>query len=184
MIMRISCLKRYFYYVLIFFIMISANILSQDNTNNRMLVKDNTSPEDLNRIIKQNAGHFSSDLKMKLNLTESQRKYINNILVVFYSKESGIQTNQTAALRESNKSDKNKIAQDETITKIASIFDNEQENKWIGVKNSWWRNVNAVVVNGNGTIEQSDEIYEEKREYEDSKDYENYDVYSPGYDIK
>jgi|ERR1035437_488002 hypothetical protein len=199
-------LKGYFYHVMIFFIISSVNILSQDNTNNRMQEKTNTNTDDLKKIIGQKANNFSSDLRSRLNLTESQKRYIYNILVDYYTKETGNQTSQRVALRESkqslnqetdlsmqkgtnmgagnNNGDKLRNANIEANTKIESILDNAQRNNWTEVKDSWWGKVKTELYEGNNSFTKDNDIYEEKRDYEDSRDYENYDVYYPGYDIK
>ena len=206
MVGKSTYLNGYFYHVMIFFIISSVNILSQDNTNNSMQDKTNTNTDDLKKIIGQKANNFSSDLRSRLNLTESQKRYIYNILVDYYTKETGNQTSQRAALRESkqslnqetdlsmqkgtnmgagnNNGDKLRNANIEANTKIESILDNSQRNNWTEVKDSWWGKVKTELYEWNNSFTKDNDIYEEKRDYEDSRDYENYDVYYPGYDIK
>jgi hypothetical protein len=84
----------------------------------------------------------------------------------------------------SNNGDQQENVKDEAITKIESILDNEQANKWMEIKDSWWIRVKTGLYEGDQNIKLSKDIYEKKGEYEDDRDYENYDVYYPGYDFK
>src|ERR1035438_2981022 len=124
MVSKNKYLIGHFYYAVIFFIISSINILPQDNTNNRMQDKTIVSTDDMKNMIEQNANYFSNDLKTRhmknmieqnanyfsndlktrLGLEESQLKYVYDILVGYYSGETGIQTSQRAALREDRKS--------------------------------------------------------------------------------
>lgn len=230
MVSKNKYLIGHFYYAVIFFIISSINILPQDNTNNRMQDKTIVSTDDMKNMMEQNANYFSNDLKTRLGLEESQLKYVYDILVGYYSGETGIQTSQRAALREdkqsfniktdqlmndktniepdplmydktniktdplmqdvdnmattSNNGDQQENVKDEAITKIESILDNEQANKWMEIKDSWWIRVKTGLYEGDQNIKLSKDIYEKKGEYEDDRDYENYDVYYPGYDFK
>jgi hypothetical protein len=68
--------------------------------------------------------------------------------------------------------------------KIENIIDNEQKSKWTEIKDSWWINVKTELYGGDQNIKWSKDIHEKKGEYEDNRDYENYEVYYPGYDYK
>jgi hypothetical protein len=207
----------FFYHMVILILISSINILSQDNTNNNMQEKTVVPNNILERKIKQNANYYSSLLQKQLDLTMSQAKYVYNILVGYYSGETGIEVTQRAALRENNKSsnietdplmkdesdiktdplmqnvnniattgnngDQQENASYEAITKIGNILDNGQTNKWIEVKDSWWGKVNTMLRDGITNLNNKF-IYEAKGGYEDDKDYENFDVYYPGYDFK
>jgi len=94
----------YFYYGVVFLIISAVNILPQDNTNNMMQDKTNGSTNDLEKKIEKNANYYSSDLKTKLNLTDSQMRYIYDIMLDYYLNRTGYQTSQRAALRESKES--------------------------------------------------------------------------------
>jgi len=52
------------------------------------------------------------------------------------------------------------------------------------VNDSWWVNVKTELYEGDQNIQWSKEINERKAEFEDNRDYENFDVYYPGYDFK
>jgi len=218
-----------FYYAVIFLILFSFNILPQDNTNNKMQDKTIAPTNDLEKRIEQNANYYSTDLKTSLNLDESQMKYVYDILVDYYSEQTGIQTYQTAALRESKQSfsierepltnyktkietdplmydltdiktdplmkntdnmatsdngDQQENVKDQAITKIESILDNKQSDKWSEIKDSWFGKVEAEVSEGNLNPSIYKYIERENGEYEDNRDYENYDIYYPGYDFK
>lgn len=199
-------LKFNFYYLLIFFIAISGNILSQDNTNNSMQGINDTKTDEMDKMIHQNANYYSGNLRTELNLTRSQTKYIYDILYSYYTNETGNETSQIAAARDKreslnleqdplmrddsnirvmdNISNKLTDAKDNPLIKIESILDHEQMNKWNLVKDTWWSNAKSVLPNINESSGGEDINFQEKREYEDNRDYENYDVYYPGYDIK
>jgi len=192
---RSNYLISYFYYVVIFFIISAINILPQDNTNNRMQDKLNRSTNDLERKIEQNSNYYASNLKTMLNLTDSQMRYIYNIMFDYYLNEPGNQTSQRAALRERTVSYKleaepfmqnryNMDASSEANKKIENILDNKQMGKWSDIKDSWWVNVKTELYEGDQNISWRKDIHEKKKEYEDNRNYENYDVYSPGYDFK
>ena len=196
----------YFYYGVVFLIISAVNILPQDNTNNMMQDKTNGSTNDLEKKIEKNANYYSSDLKTKLNLTDSQMRYIYDIMLDYYLNRTGYQTSQRAALRESKESFKpeteplkqnmNNIDASDNNTdlyldasskankKIENILDNEQKNKWRKVNDSWWVNVKTELYEGDQNIKLSKEINERRAQYEDDRDYENFDVYYPGYDYK
>jgi hypothetical protein len=147
-------------------------------------------------MISQNANYYSSDLREKLNLTESQMKYIYYVLFDYYTKETGNQWTQRAALRENkeslnketgvsnNKEDNLKGASLEASVKIENILDNGQRNRWREVNDSWWINVKTELYNGDQNLTTNSDIDKEKSKYEDDRDYEDYDVYYPGYDFK
>jgi hypothetical protein len=204
---RSNYLMNYFYYVVIFFIVSAINILPQDNTNNMMQDKtDRSNNNDIEKKIEQNANYYASNLKTILNLTDSQIRYVYDIMLDYYLNGTGNQTSQRAALRESKESFKpeteplnqnmnNMDASDNNTDlyldasskankKIENILDNEQKNKWRGVNDSWWVNVKTELYEGDQNIKWSKEINERKAEYEDDRDYENFDVYYPGYDYK
>jgi hypothetical protein len=182
------------YYLAIFFMISSFNILPQDNTNNKM--QDKAERDNLREMISQNANYYSSDLREKLNLTESQMKYIYYVLFDYYTKETGNQWTQRAALRENkeslnketgvsnNKEDNLKGASLEASVKIENILDNGQRNRWREVNDSWWINVKTELYNGDQNLTTNSDIDKEKSKYEDDRDYEDYDVYYPGYDFK
>jgi hypothetical protein len=206
MIRRINDLRVYFYYVAIFLIVIAFNIFPQDNTNNMMQDKTNESTTDLDRKIEKDANYYTYNLKPKLNLTESQMRHIYEIILSNYLNISGNQTRQRAALRESRKSsdierdpliygstdnetDENNedfyLNTDNRANKeIENILDNDQIGKWSKIKDSWWVNVKTELYQGDQDITMRKEINEKKGEYEDNRDYENFDVYDPGYDFK
>jgi hypothetical protein len=192
---RSNYLMGYFYYVVIFSIISAINILPQDNTNNRMQDKTNGSNNDLEKKIEQNANYYTSNLKTRLNLTDSQMRYIYDILLNYYLMGTGNQTSQRAALRESMGSfkletepfiqNRNDIdASSKANNKIENIIDNEQKNKWMEIKDTWWVNVKTELYEGNQNIKWNNDIHEKKGEYEDNRDYENFEVYYPGYDYK
>ena len=195
MVSKNKYLMGYFYYVVIFFIILAINILPQDNTNNWMQDKTNGSTNDLEKKIEQNANYYTSNLRTKLNLTNSQMRYIYDILLDYYLKGTGNQTSQSAALRESKglfkletepfmQNRNNMDAISKTNMKIENIIDNEQKSKWTEIKDSWWINVKTELYGGDQNIKWSKDIHEKKGEYEDNRDYENYEVYYPGYDYK
>jgi hypothetical protein len=205
MVKRSKNLISYFYYAVIFFIISSINIFPQDNTNNWMKEKTNRTTNDLEKMIEQNANYYSSNLKTRLNLTDSQMRCIYDIMLDYYLNEPGNQTSQRAALRESkqsskiemdpiydrtnmetsdNNTDQIRNTSSEANKKIENILDNQQMDKWIGIKDSWWVNVKTELYDGDQNIKLTEDIQERKGEYEDNRDYENYDVYYPGYDFK
>jgi hypothetical protein len=167
---------------------------------------DRSNNNDIEKKIEQNANYYASNLKTILNLTDSQTRYIYDIMLDYYLNGTGNQTSQRAALRESKESFKpeteplkqnmNNIDASDNNTdlyldasskankKIENILDNEQKNKWIEVNDSWWVNVKTELYEGDQNIQWSKEINERKAEYEDNRDYENFDVYYPGYDFK
>jgi hypothetical protein len=207
----------FFYHMVILILISSISIVPQDNTNNNMQEKTIVPNNILERKINQNANYYASLLQKKLDLTLSQTKYVYDILIGYYSGETGIETTQRAALRENNKSidietdplmrdesdiksdplmqnvnnmattrnngDKQENASYEAITKIGNILDNGQINNWIEVKDSWWGKVNTMLSDGINNLNNKF-IYEEKGGYVDDRDYENFDVYYPGYDFK
>src|ERR1035437_2756697 len=188
MVSKNKYLMGYFYYVVILFIISAINILPQDNTNNWMQDKTNGSTNDLEKKIEQNANYYTSNLRTKLNLTNSQMRYIYDILLDYYLKGTGNQTSQSAALRESKglfkletepfmQNRNNMDAISKTNMKIENIIDNEQKSKWTEIKDSWWINVKTELYGGDQNIKWSKDIHEKKGEYEDNRDYENYEVY-------
>ena len=191
---RSNYLMSYFYYVVIFFIVSAINILPQDNTNNMMQDKTDRSTENaIQKRVEQNANYYSSDLKTVLNLTDSQMRYIYDYLLEYYSREIGNQTSQRAALRESKKTlnqETNENNDDLFMNasavnkKIENILDREQMDKWKDRKDSWWENVKSELYMGDQRIQWSKDLHEKKGQYEDDRDYENFDVYYPGYDFK
>lgn len=193
---RINYMRGYFYYVGMFFIILVFNIFPQDNTNNMMQEKTNNSTNDLEQKIEQNANYYTNNLKTILNLTDSQMRYIYDIMVNYYLNESGNQTSQRAALRDSYRYDRTNTqtgdnnedsyinTSDRENKKIENILDNEQIGKWSEIKDSWWVNVKTELYKSDQDVKLNRIIYESKGEYEDDRDYENYDVYYPGYDYK
>jgi hypothetical protein len=204
---RSDYLMSYFYYVVIFFIVSTINILPQDNTNNMMQDKmDRSNNNDSEKKIEQNANYYASNLKTILNLTDSQTRYIYDIMLHYYLNRTGYQTSQRAALRESKESFKpeteplkqnmNNIDASDNNTdlyldasskankKIENILDTGQKNKWREINDSWWVNVKTELYEGDQNIKLSKEINERNVGYEDNRDYENFDVYYPGYDFK
>ena len=199
-------MMSHFYFIVIFSIISFTNILPQDNTNNRMVDKSDGSINDLEKKIEQNANYYSNNLKIRLNLTDSQTRYVYDIMMDYYLGEPGNQTSQRAALRESkesykletepleqnvtnteassNNNDKSGNASSEANNKIENILDNEQMNRWKEIKDSWWVNVKTELYEGDQSINRHKSINDQKGEYEDNRDYENYDVYYPGYDYK
>jgi len=204
---RNNHLMCYFYYVAVFLVISTINILPQDNTNNMMQDKmDRSTNNDIEKKIEQNANYYTSDLKTKLNLTDSQMRYMYNILLDYYLNETGNQTSQRAALRESKESYKPETEQlkqngnnmDESGNntdlysdagskankKIENIIDSEQKEKWIEIKDSWWEGLKTELYKGDQNIKWSKITNQRKGEYEDYRDYEDFDVYYPGYDFK
>jgi hypothetical protein len=84
----------------------------------------------------------------------------------------------------SDNGDQQENEKDEAITKIESILDNKQSDKWSEIKDSWFGKVEAEVSEGNLNPSIYKYIERENGEYEDNRDYENYDIYYPGYDFK
>ena len=75
---------------MIFFIVSAINILPQDNTNNMMQDKtDRSNNNDLEKKIEQNANYYASNLKTILNLTDSQMRYIYDIMLDYYLNRTG-----------------------------------------------------------------------------------------------
>lgn len=207
-----------YYFIVVLFMIPTNKIIAQDNTNNKMIERSNIPEVILDKKIKQDANYYSSILKTELNLTNSQMKYIYDMLVGYYSDETETQTTQQAALRENEqysnierdplmhdasniKTDTlmqniNNLAtttnnvnpqesnKDEVLTKIGGILDNDQMYKWISIKNSWWGKVNSRLSDGKLNLNDKRYNNEQRAEYEDDRDYENYDVYYPGYDFK
>ncbi|MDR3668502.1 MAG: hypothetical protein P4L35_16790 [Ignavibacteriaceae bacterium] len=207
-----------YYFIVVLFMIPTNKIIAQDNTNNKMIERSNIPEVILDKKIKQDANYYSSILKTELNLTNSQMKYIYDMLVGYYSDETETQTTQQAALRENEqysnierdplmhdasniKTDTlmqniNNLAtttnnvnpqesnKDEVLTKIGGILDNDQMYKWINIKNSWWGKVNSRLSDGKLNLNDKRYNNEQRAEYEDDRDYENYDVYYPGYDFK
>ena len=192
-------------FLLVLLTICSFSILSQDNTNNKMRDKSNTDNNNSNKMIEKNANYYTNDLDTKLDLTKSQIKYIHNILYSYYSNEIEGQTSQIAALRQKPESlnleqdplmpdsriirvndyeDKQVNVQDYPLSEIETILDHGQKDKWSMMKDAWWLNVQSALSHSNGGGGGENDIQNVKREYEDSRDYENYDVYSPGYDVK
>ena len=179
-----------YFYLVILFIIGSINIFSQDNTNNRMT--ERTETDNLKRMIQQNANYYSSDLKAKLNLTESQTQHIYYILYNYYTNEAGDQRTQRAALRENKETEQGATTEENSLrdasseanNKIENILDSEQRNNWKGIDDSWWVNVKTELFTGDRNLTRRNDINEERSTYNDDRDYENYDVYYPGYDFK
>ena len=196
MVRKSNYMRGYFYYVGMYFIILVFNIFPQDNTNNMMEEKTNNSTNNLQKMIEQNANYYTNNLKTKLNLTDSQMTYVYDIMVNYYLNESGNQTSQRAALKESYRYDKTNTqtgdnnedsymnTSDRENKKIENILDNEQVGKWSEIKDSWWVNVKTELYEGDPDVKLSRVLYESKGEYEDDRDYENFDVYYPGYDYK
>jgi uncharacterized LabA/DUF88 family protein len=190
-------MKQYragYFHLVILFIIASINIFSQDNTNNKMT--ERTETDNLKRMIQQNANYYANDLKTKLNLTESQAQHIYYVLFNYYTNESGDQRTQRAALRESketltkeketssNEDNSLSDASSDANNKIENILDSEQRTSWKGINDSWWVNVKTELFNGDHKLTRGDNGYYESSTYDDDRDYENYDVYYPGYDFK
>jgi hypothetical protein len=188
--------KSLIFYFVIVFIISAVNILPQDNTNNMMPDKSIGNTNDLERKIDQNANYYSGNLKEKLNLTDSQMRYVYDIMRNYYLNETGNQTTQRAALREGKQTSKIEMETSDNNTdqlrdassmankKIENILDNEQSYKWRGIRDTWWVNVKTELYEGDQNIKGSKNLHYKKVEYEDDRDYENYDVYYPGYDFK
>ena len=191
-------------FLLIILTICSFNILSQDNTNNKMQDKSSTDNNNSDKMIEKNANYYTNSLDSKLNLTKSQIKYIHNILYSYYSNETEGQTSQLAALREkpeslnmeqdplmpdsrnirvNNYEDKQVNVHEYPLSEIETILDQAQRDTWIIMKDAWWLNAKSALSNSTEGGGEND-IQNVKREYEDSRDYENYDVYDPGYDVK
>jgi len=177
----------------ILFIISSINIFSQDNTNNKMT--ERTETDNLKGMIQQNANYYTNDLKTKLNLTESQAQHIYYILYNYYTNETGNERTQRAALREnketlnkgtevsSTEENSLKGASSDANNKIENILDSEQRNSWKGINDTWWTNVKTELFSGDQKLTNNN-IYEDRGTNDEERDYENYDVYYPGYDFK
>jgi hypothetical protein len=224
-------IRKSYYYLAILILISTVKILPQDNTNNNMVNKSTIPENILEKKIKQNANYYSYILHTSLNLTNSQTKYIYDLLVGYYSNETGVQTTQQAALREDNKQysnieqdplmkdntdiksdplmkdttniksdplmqNENNLAtttnfgsqqenvSDEVLTKIGGVLDNDQMIKWAEIKNGWWGKANTMTSETNLNLNDTRFYNNEKAEYDIDRDYENYDVYYPGYDFK
>jgi hypothetical protein len=197
---RIRCfmvnMKQYragYFSLGILFIISSINIFSQDNTNNKMT--ERTETDNLKGMIQQNANYYTNDLKTKLNLTESQAQHIYYILYNYYTNETGNERTQRAALRESKETlnkgtevsstEENSLkgASSDANNKIENILDSEQRNSWKGINDTWWTNVKTELFSGDQKLTNNN-IYEDRGTNDEERDYENYDVYYPGYDFK
>jgi hypothetical protein len=196
--------SNYWEFLLVLIALCSISIIAQDNTNNKMQDKSNISDDKFEKMINKNATYYSNDLVSKLNLTKSQAKYIHNVLYSYYTNGTEDQTSQKAALRQKpetmnleqdplmqddrnirvNEDKELRNAQDYPLSKIQLVLDSEQRNKWTMIKDAWWLNVKSALSNSSVSSGDDNDILKVKREYEDSRDYENYDVYSPGYDVK
>jgi hypothetical protein len=73
---------------------------------------------------------------------------------------------------------------DEVLTKIGGVLDNDQINKWTDLKYNWWGKANTMEGERNLNLNDTKYYNNEKAEYDPDRDYENYDVYYPGYDFK
>jgi hypothetical protein len=153
---------------------------------------ERTETDNLKRMIQQNANYYTNDLKAKLNLTASQTQHIYYILYNYYTNETGNQSTQRAALRESKETDQGSPTEENNIrdasldanNKLENFLDSEQRNSWKGLNDSWWVNVKTELFNGDQKLTSRNNIYEERSTYNDDRDYEDYDVYYPGYDFK